>query len=364
MCLLTYFPPGADVDEDALITGAAYNDDGHGFALIYPDLDGVDRIAIGHGMHGPTTVDRFIRLRQRFPDGHALFHSRIGTAGANTTVNCHPFYVGEGVDTIVAHNGILPSRVQPVKGDTRSDTGILAEEYLPEHPVFSYFDDLRSRRQFEKWLGVGNKVLVLTVDSAYLEQAYLFNESMGYWDGGVWYSNSTYKPFKSRYSSTYGTYSGGWSGGSKYTTRDGTNEPYEWEKDERGIYQRVTKSAEDSAATFVAAEADETLAEETTYNLCGTCQQYGVPPAGLDCEECLSCVECGKSIVQYTPDDTCACRTVEELNDAYAAILANWSTSDQQAVEAATVPAPLALPPGASATPTTVPVFCEVITDA
>lgn len=370
MCLLTFFPPNAAVDLDALTAGAEYNDDGHGFALVYPDTEGIDHLALGHGMHGPTVIDRFNRLRERYPDTPAMFHSRIGTAGKRTTINCHPFFLGDTADTVIAHNGILPTRVQPRKGDTRSDTAILAEDYLPDHPVFSLFDDSRARRQFTKWLN-GDKVLILTTNPQYLEQSYLFGEDEGDWVHGVWYSNTSYKPYTSRYGSytyDYASYSGHSTNviGGPVASED---EGYQWEKSERGIWNKVpivkpavVKSALESADVFEGADSDA-----VTVSLCEPCGEYGIEVGKQFCENCLSCVKCGMSI--YGVDETaCTCRPAAELEADYLAVLAVWesgtakSDESESSVVATTeppTPTPPALPPGSSVTPTTIPTFSE-----
>lgn len=385
----------------ALTEGARYNDDGHGFALIYPDSDGNDQIAVGHGMDGPSVIRRFARLRAAYPDSPALFHSRIGTAGRSATVNCHPFFLGDSSNTVLAHNGILPTRCQPAKGDARSDTGILAEDYLPGHSVFSRFDDVRARRQFEKWLS-GDKVIILTTDPQYLEQSYLFGEDLGYWDNGVWYSNSSYRPWKSQYTTSNSPYaygnSGSWSRpwsdtasasttgkvksigetlptGETFPEGDGTY----WVKNERGIWEHF---AEGSTEPIPDGETDSALtAPNYTYSLCGPCGQYGVRNGEFFCEFCLSCTSCAFSIEGVDREPTCQCRSVAELDADYQRCLDEWDrlegkklSSDDVVTAAVTAaatlaPAPavtvLALPPGASPTPSTVPTFAEgVTTDA
>jgi glutamine amidotransferase len=190
MCLLTYFKPGFQPDIAELQKGADHNSDGHGWALIAGGEILTDR-----GMDAETVVDQFRLARLEFPDGHAIFHSRIGTAGVRDETNCHPFPTGPSRRsgnplTVVAHNGVLPSSSQPAKGDVRSDTRLFAERIMPEK--FFHLDSPKTRKRFESWLGSFNKIAVLTVDPRYREQFYLFNEDQGDWKGGIWYSNQNH----------------------------------------------------------------------------------------------------------------------------------------------------------------------------
>jgi hypothetical protein len=186
MCLLTFFPAGVLPDCEALRNGAYANDDGHGYAIVDSD-----RIIVGRGMDAEAMIESFALLRAASPDGPALFHSRYSTHGVIDVDNVHPFAVGGDERTIIAHNGVLPSSVQPVKGDARSDTRIAAEDFLPR---FGSLRTRRARARFENWMTPYNKIVILTVDRRFKDRAYILNERAGTWDGGIWYSNSGYQP--------------------------------------------------------------------------------------------------------------------------------------------------------------------------
>lgn len=187
MCLLTFYPPYVLPDIEALNNGADINCDGHGFGIVTGK-----RITVRHGMDGEHMVAEFTRIREKYPEGPALFHSRLGTHGKITKGNCHPFRVGGDPRTILAHNGILPAEMRPRTGDKRSDTRILAEDVLPLEP-WGPLGSRRGRDRLGQWIGTGNKLVILTVDPRYDERAYIINESSGIWDEGVWYSNDDYR---------------------------------------------------------------------------------------------------------------------------------------------------------------------------
>lgn len=189
MCMLTYFPPDATPDLDALANGAEFNDDGHGFAIVTPD-----EILVRHGLDGNEMIAAFDELRARYPGGPALFHSRFATHGTRDLDNCHPFPVDHDARMVLAHNGILPRRVRPKGGDPRSDTRIAADGFL-SRKGYSAWDDPSAQRSLAQWLGPHNKLVVLTIDPRYREHAYLINEDAGIWDHGIWYSNRDYQDY-------------------------------------------------------------------------------------------------------------------------------------------------------------------------
>lgn len=184
MCLLTFYPANVMQDTTALLHGTFYNADGHGFAIVAGG-----QLIVERGMDAGAMIEAFEAKRHRYPDGPALFHSRYATHGHTGLDNCHPLAVGGDARTVLAHNGVLPTVVRPMKGDPRSDTRIAAEEFLP---AFGSLRTRRNRRRLERWMTPSNKMAVLTVDRRFTQRAYLLNEASGIWDGGIWYSNDGY----------------------------------------------------------------------------------------------------------------------------------------------------------------------------
>jgi glutamine amidotransferase len=102
--------------------------------------------------------------------------------------------MGGSTQTVVAHNGILGRQAWPGKGDDRSDTRIFADELLPTY--YKRLDRKGVQKALTQWLG-SNKILVLTTDPRYNDNAYLFNERLGTWDKetGVWHSNNDFRGY-------------------------------------------------------------------------------------------------------------------------------------------------------------------------
>lgn len=201
MCILMYFAPEAFPTRDHLENACRNNPDGFGWAIVTLTAG----IVTGHSMDAAEAIDGFLADRKVYPAESAVFHARIATHGSTSLDNCHPFQVqhrfmkGENRaevagDMWLAHNGILPC--QPVKGDRRSDTRILAQDVLMRR--FPHLDSAKTRRRFEEWMG-GSKVVILTTDPAYRQQSYIFNSNLGHWLKGedgvsdVWYSNTSYE---------------------------------------------------------------------------------------------------------------------------------------------------------------------------
>jgi glutamine amidotransferase len=183
MCLLCVFEPGASPTKTELMNAADSNPHGYGYAFLTND-----KILTGRGMNAEEVIDRFLRIREGFPNTWAMFHARFTTHGLTDKANCHPFRVGNEQHTVLAHNGVLDIDVP--KGSHRSDTRIWAEDMMPE--FMEWLDDPLGWEQLEDW-AKGNKIAIFTLDPRMESSVYIINEGLGHWDKGRWFSNDTYK---------------------------------------------------------------------------------------------------------------------------------------------------------------------------
>ena len=182
MCLLAYFAPGAEIDERDLFTACANNPDGFGWATLL----GGD-ISVRKSMDAYEAVDSFLSARDLHPESHALFHARYATDGEVSTYNVHPFYVGNGKTSVLAHNGVLPWR--PQRGARKSDTRLFAER-LSARSVRKL-----DRPTVRESLGQsirGSKLVILTTKPAAATPVYIINEQDGHWEDSTWWSNHSY----------------------------------------------------------------------------------------------------------------------------------------------------------------------------
>ena len=186
MCMLCVIPPNVIPSRDKLEASALNNPHGFGFAIVIPSEN---RIHSERTMNADTSVNRFLEMRAKYPEGYAMWHARLATHGSTTVDNCHPFKVGHDERTYLAHNGILPI-VEP-QGDLRSDTRIFAEDLLPAIGGVTALDNDQVFNLMEDFTS-GSKVCILTVDPDAKHQCYLIHENKGKVDAsGVWWSNDS-----------------------------------------------------------------------------------------------------------------------------------------------------------------------------
>lgn len=115
-----------------------------------------------------------------------IFHSRIGTSGTRSVLNCHPFRVpGHGL--WLAHNGIIHaySRLDSEHNDTQH----FIHEVLAGLPK-NWTRNESILRLVEQ--SIGHSKLAI-MDGA--GRVVLLNEHLGHWSRGLWYSNDSYLPY-------------------------------------------------------------------------------------------------------------------------------------------------------------------------
>lgn len=268
MCLLTYFPPQVQPNLLHLFQGSDINDDGHGFAIV----DG-DRLIIERGMKASEVILAFSRLREAYPDGPAMFHSRFGTDGALSEDNIHPFVLGGDDQTIVAHNGVLPLR--PPASDPRSDTRLLADTMIKR---FGSPRRHKTQRRLSEWMGKHNKLVILSVNPRFRKQAIIINEDSGMWVDGIWYSNEGYLGYRKHW------YQPSTVIGSKTSTLDSRwSADGEWEptdKDQKTWWEGLR------ACDFCGCVLNSVDLHEESCSICQTCLICG--DDWKDCPGCLS----------------------------------------------------------------------------
>lgn len=305
MCLLTYMPDTVTLSYERARRASISNPDGFGFAIHTGKS-----ILTDHDMNFEKLWDRFDKVRKREP-GHALFHWRIATHGEVDTSNCHPFFVGDKTDSVVAHNGILPIVVP--YGDERSDTRLFAELVLPSCGGVPRLDDKEFFGELCEWAR-GNKLVILSADPEAKYDAYLVNETSGHWDTGVWWSNHSYesyalKPYSYMYSSPKPKDDFKYAYDDKYNDED---EVYSHE------HTRMNKQDGSELRQLIAEELyadDETvgrieiftefvsydLAIVTCYDCSSTYIVDPLEPSPTHCSHCKSCLACSCS------NNTCNC---------------------------------------------------------
>jgi glutamine amidotransferase len=192
MCLIIVCPPGQQPTIDTLLDTIISNPHGSGWMMKIGDnleivkaVDDIDHV-----------LGTWLEAREANPDVYAVWHSRVATQGKHTDNNCHPFNI-PGKKWGMAHNGIMnladPPRpdqmkVEFWKRDVRSDSRVLAEDYMPRWTWQEIFD---AKEDWEFWLGKRNKVVLLNPDPGEADPIIILNERSGVWyeDDNCWYSH-------------------------------------------------------------------------------------------------------------------------------------------------------------------------------
>lgn len=267
MCMLCVIPPHTTPTRERLENSALNNPHGFGFGIAIPSEK---RIHVERTMNPDTSINRFLELRAKYPEGYAVWHARLATHGSTNVDNCHPFRVGKDNLTYLAHNGILPV----IETDAeRSDTRIFAEDTLPAMGGVSVLDNDQVLNVLEDFTS-GSKVAILTLNPAAKHQLYLLHENKGWTDDtGVWWSNDTCKAIKSYSSYTYY--------GSDYSNS--------WHSDRDYDFYGYTK--------------------KNKPNNCLVCSSTLLTEKFNACNNCLSCQEC------YMFIDECECEWSDKRKD-------------------------------------------------
>jgi hypothetical protein len=185
LCHMTYYPSCVMPVREHLENSAQLNPHGCGWGILAhnPFADTATLIT-GKTLHPRRAIDGFMQLREAYPAGPAVFHSRYSTGGSLCLDAVHPVEPG-APGLAVFHNGFL---FAPEPGEV-SDTNVLARDILPRYDL----DDPDEYRLLERRLG-RNKVIVLADHTTSLNwQVYILNQDLGLWlPDGSWHSNGDY----------------------------------------------------------------------------------------------------------------------------------------------------------------------------
>jgi glutamine amidotransferase len=183
MCVIVRQPRGAYLDKERAKRLWKQNSDGGGFAWIGDNGEIETRKFMEFHEFWPN----FESTRSTYTDREYLLHMRIATHGSVRIENVHPFRIDE--HTVMAHNGVLPWKIRPGAGDDRSDTLVLAEDWLPSLPG-DWLDNPILVAMVEDLIGSSNKLMFLTNSPELSHNVYILNSEAGTEIDGMWFSNS------------------------------------------------------------------------------------------------------------------------------------------------------------------------------
>lgn len=178
MCIAIVKPQGTEITDECLKTCFENNNDGAGIAYAKNG-----KIHIIKGIFDKKDFVNAVRQAEKVAEGDMLIHCRIGTSGLKDKKNCHPHIVNDNL--VMIHNGILDIDV-PAKSKV-SDTVIFIDNFLKDlEPDFVKNKPIM--KLIEQAIGERNKFAFLNNKG----ESFICNAQAGIYDGGIWFSNSTY----------------------------------------------------------------------------------------------------------------------------------------------------------------------------
>lgn len=125
------------------------------------------------------------------PNSNFLIHFRITSQGSSIPDNTHPFPIEGGA---LIHNGTL-SGTGSTYGKGPSDTANFADMFKSN---LTYDFVLKNKAALDVAIQ-GSKIAILYEDDTFQ----IINEKDGHWTDGVWYSNHSYKNYRSMTASDF-----------------------------------------------------------------------------------------------------------------------------------------------------------------
>lgn len=179
MCIAIYKPEGKVISLATLKECYTSNPDGAGF--MYAENKKL------HIEKGFFSFQSFYDAFKKHESKQTVIHFRIKTHGKIDTANCHPFAVNNAIGFV--HNGVISGLGDADFSDTVRFNETILRPLVNKWGNLALFQDpivnlLESRIGYSKLVFLdrhGNHKIM--------------NEGKGVWDDGVWFSNTSYKPY-------------------------------------------------------------------------------------------------------------------------------------------------------------------------
>ncbi len=198
MCIIVVKPKKIKVDEEFVgVMERCFLNNPDGFGYMYPVED---KIRIKKGYMKWNNAEKELRALIG-KDMPLVLHFRVATHGKIDRFTCHPFPLSKKVSGLrsvrttakvgIAHNGVV-SFCCAKKGNL-SDTQRFIKDYLSRIPT-----DMLREKYMHKLIdkATGSKFAIMFPDEIYLVGDFIK-------DGGIYYSNGTYKTGRKVYSYAY-----------------------------------------------------------------------------------------------------------------------------------------------------------------
>lgn len=262
VCIAICKPAGSIITKETLEICWDNNPHGAGYAYVNPD----GRVIVRKFMTFEAFYNEFAIVDAAFgEDSNMLIHFRITSRGATRIDNCHPFQINDKMAMI--HNGTISSMPYD-KEHQHSDTYMFNELILKKLPE-GWEDNEGIHYLIEDILGRGSKVAVLHAEKGFT----IYNEELGMWDNGIWYSNSGFRRY---------TYSTSYYYTPKSNYQSTTRNVHDWEKDP--IPKKKQEPVKSNVLSLEHKRAEQTITEKEEKEVLAS-----VEPAGLiQCDDCFN----------------------------------------------------------------------------
>ena len=179
MCIAIYKPQGKIIPYSTLKECYDANSDGAGFMYAENKMLNIQK--------GFFSLKDFYREYVKHQDKQVVLHFRIKTHGKIDATNCHPFAINNSIGFV--HNGIINGFGDTNHSDTIGFNNKVLQPLVNKWGNLALFQD-PLKDLIESRIGY-SKLIFLDRHGNHN----IFNEQKGVWDDGVWYSNTSYKPY-------------------------------------------------------------------------------------------------------------------------------------------------------------------------
>jgi len=177
MCLIVVKQPEAFITRKHLKRCFTANNDGAGFMCADNN-----KLYVHKGFMSFRPFYKTFREQERaFPDSAFVLHFRINATGGVSRENTHPFSVND--DLAIVHNGVVSS----LGSVYVNDTFIFATQILSRLPK-DFLNNTDIKEVIENIAIVTHSKFVFMDNKG---RVTIFNESAGYWEDNMWFSNTS-----------------------------------------------------------------------------------------------------------------------------------------------------------------------------
>jgi hypothetical protein len=177
MCIAIYKPEGKEIERETLERCYDSNPDGAGY-MFHKN----DKLYVKKGFF---SFSEFWQSYRRDRTKECVIHFRIKTHGQINKDNCHPYLVNDKFAFV--HNGVISGYTDNNKSDTWLFNEDVIQPFVNKWGNLGLFED-PVKKLIESRIGYSKLIFMDNTGNTKI-----FNEEKGYWDEGVWYSNTSYR---------------------------------------------------------------------------------------------------------------------------------------------------------------------------